>query len=250
VHENLPATLREKRRVPRPLRRLVARVVTGMLTLADRWIPMTLAEDSYRTLFTRDHPVFPNFLAIGDVELTDPAQRSGVVYLGDVTEERGLLDAVAAVGRSAATRLTLIGRAGPEVREWIGALAWEEGVEVTFTGFLPPDEALPLVGRHAVALSLLHDVPNYRDSLPTKMLEYLAMGVPVVASDLPTSRAVLSDAVAVEWVPPGDRHAIAAAIDRLSSDPAMARAAVSQAPVIRERFRWPADRVRRFYAEV
>jgi glycosyltransferase involved in cell wall biosynthesis len=224
-------------------------VVTGLLRLADRLLPITLAEESYRSLFAREHPVFPNYLAIGDVPVTDPADRSGVVYLGDVTEERGLLDAVAAVGRSRAGRLTLIGRAGAPVRDWISAMAWEHGVEVTFTGFLPPAEALPLMGRHTVALSLLRDLPNYRESLPTKLLEYLAMGVPVVASDLPASRRVLGDVLGVVWVPPGDREAIAAAIDRVIADPEIAVAAVRQAPRIRDRYRWPAEQVRRFYAE-
>ena len=93
LHENLPATMGQKRRIPKPLRGVATWVVTGLLRLADRLLPITLAEESYRSLFAREHPVFPNFLAIGDVPITDPAERSGVVYLGDVTEERGLLDA-------------------------------------------------------------------------------------------------------------------------------------------------------------
>ena len=106
------------------------------------------------------------------------------------------------------------------------------------------------MGRHAVALSLLHDLPNYRESLPTKLLEYLAMGVPVVASDLPASRRVLGEVAGVVWVPPGDRQAVAAAVDRVITDPDIAAAAVSPAPGIRDRYRWPAEQVRRFYAEV
>jgi hypothetical protein len=60
---------------------------------------------------------------------------------------------------------------------------------------------------------------------------------------------VLGDVLGVVWVPPGDREAIAAAIDRVIADPEIAVAAVGQAPSIRDRYRWPAEQVRRFYAE-
>jgi glycosyltransferase involved in cell wall biosynthesis len=36
-------------------------------------------------------------------------------------------------------------------------------------------------------LSLLHDEPNFRHSLPTKVVEYMARGVPVVTTPLPAA---------------------------------------------------------------
>jgi glycosyltransferase involved in cell wall biosynthesis len=51
-------------------------------------------------------------------------------------------------------------------------------------------------------ISLLHDQPNYRVSMPTKIMEYMARGVPVVTTSLPAARAIVEKAdagVAVQW---------------------------------------------------
>ncbi|CAN5519478.1 MAG: glycosyltransferase [Acidimicrobiia bacterium] len=250
LHENLPASMGAKRVVPVPLRGAAAWLAVRLLRLAERVIPVTLAEPGYRSLFVRDHAVFPNYLMIDHPVLTPADGRSGVVYLGDITEDRGLLEAVRATGMSGAPAITLIGRCHQAMRTRIEVVAAEHGATVTWAGFLPHGQALPLVGRHAVALSPLRDLPNYRDSLPTKLLEYLAMGVPVVASDLPASRETLGDADAVVWVSPGDPTAIAAGIDQVLADPALTAAATARAPQIVERYRWPAETVRSFYAEL
>jgi glycosyltransferase involved in cell wall biosynthesis len=55
-------------------------------------------------------------------------------------------------------------------------------------------------------------------SLSTKLLEYVAMGVPVIASDLATFRAHF-DATALTYVPGGDADAVAAAFRRFAADP-------------------------------
>ena len=53
-------------------------------------------------------------------------------------------------------------------------------------------------------LSLLHDEPNYRVSQPTKVIEYLAHGVPVVTTPLPLARRLVEDVGAGVVVPFGD----------------------------------------------
>jgi glycosyltransferase involved in cell wall biosynthesis len=61
--------------------------------------------------------------------------------------------------------------------------------------------------------------PYLQYSLSTKLLEYAAMGVPTIASDLATFRSHFNDE-AIRYVPGGDPGALAAAIRELASDPA------------------------------
>jgi glycosyltransferase involved in cell wall biosynthesis len=82
--------------------------------------------------------------------------------------------------------------------------------------------------------------------MPTKVIEYLAMGVPVVASDLPGIREALAGRAAVEVVPPGDRAAAEEAVARLLAEEAREGAAL-QAPVVRRTLVWPDEEVRQIY---
>ncbi len=251
VHEDIPAQMSLKRWFPGPVGVLAKAVSAGLLRLAERVIDVTLAEPNYAGLFRAAHPVFPNYLAGAAVDPVPISDRGGAVYLGDITEIRGLITATEAVAMSTARpALTLIGRCAAPLRSRIEAIAADAGVPVEFTGFLPLAEALPVVARSAVALSPLHDVANYRHSLPTKLLEYLALGVPVVASDLPGSRGVVGDLPGIVWVSPGDPVALANGIDLVLSSERLPGEAAAGATEVAERYRWPDEAVRAFYREV
>jgi glycosyltransferase involved in cell wall biosynthesis len=248
VHEDIPAQLSTKRWLPGPVGVVAAFCAAGLLRLAERVVEITLAEPNYSARFRSPHPVFPNYLAESASPMASLAERSGVVYLGDITEMRGLVTAVEAVGLTAAgPHLTLIGRCALELQATLERTAQESGVDLRMTGFLPLDEALAIVAHHRVALSPLHDVPNYHDSLPTKILEYLAAGVPVVASDLPGSRSVVGEYTGIVWVAPGDAVELAGGIDLVLASDDLPAAAAAEAADVRERFQWPAQHVRDFY---
>ena len=68
-------------------------------------------------------------------------------------------------------------------------------------------------------LSLLHDVPNYRQSLPTKVIEYMARGLPVITTPLPMAASIVGRAECGLVVPFGDVEAAAQAVLRLRDDP-------------------------------
>lgn len=105
------------------------------------------------------------------------------------------------------------------------------GSRVVFHGWLddPASQAL-------LAACDLFVLPSEREGLPTAMLEALAAGVPVLASDIAGNRAV-GDAVGwAAWHPVGDAAALAAGIRRWAGEPVPP--AVCQA--IRDRFTWEA----------
>jgi glycosyltransferase involved in cell wall biosynthesis len=120
-------------------------------------------------------------------------------------------------------------------------------VSLEVLGFLPHRRAMEIAGGASAGLSLLHDLPNYADSLPTKVIEYLEMGLPVVASDLPGTRAAVAGRGGVALVPPGDPAAAAGALDAILAGGEARRAAAAQAPSLRESLVWPDDEVRRVY---
>ncbi|MDJ0923014.1 MAG: glycosyltransferase [Acidimicrobiia bacterium] len=250
VHENVPAQLRSKPWIPRLLRRPAAWISSLLLRLAEKRFPMTLAEAGYSSLFAEEHPVFPNYLTGKPPEPRDPDPTVGVVYLGDVTEARGLAMVVEAVAEGGASTMTIMGRCRPDFKTQLMATARRHELDLQFHGFVDPDEALRITAAGILGLSPLLDTPNYRASLPTKVLEYLAVGIPTVASDLPGTRSVVGDTPGVILVPPGDLGAWRTAIREAMADPKLRADARAGAEAIRMSYVWPEEDVRAFYREL
>ena len=67
------------------------------------------------------------------------------------------------------------------------------------------------------------DMESAAITSPLKLLEYMAAGLPVIVSDLPGVRDILSGDDVAAIVPPGDLDALVRAIRRLAGDPKLRR---------------------------
>ncbi len=247
LHENFPGQLRTKEWLPRLVRRPLASFAGWLLHLAERRLEITLAESGYQALFTKEHPVFPNYLAGSPPTPRGVDEGTGIVYLGDVTEPRGLAVAVEAAALAGVRAFTVMGRCTPEFKARLMALVVSTDLRLQFRGFVRPDEALRIAAGARMGLSPLLDTPNYRLSLPTKVLEYLAVGIPTIASDLPGTRGVVGDKPGVVLVKPGDVSSWSSAIKSAMVDDELRSAAKSGVPDILAGYVWPARSVSDFY---
>lgn len=249
LHEDLPAQLVSRPGWPSFAARAAAWAAGRLLRIAERVATVTLAEPRYGRLLRRPARVFPNYLAAPAVSPRRADSGAGVVYLGDVTPARGIDLAVEAVGASGTgLPFDVIGRCRPEFAAELHRLAARHGVDLRLRGYLPLDEALDLVAGSVAGLCPLRDVPNYRHSLPTKVLEYLGVGLPVIASDLPGTAAVVAGRPGAVLVPPADAGALARAVSAVAADPALRAATAAAAEALRAEFVWPGDEVAGFYA--
>lgn len=226
VHEDTAAALGMRDWLPGVLRRPVAAAVRALEGWAERSLHLLLAEDAYAERFTRPHPVVPNTVFVPHDEPA-PSGRERVVYLGRLTRPRGALDLVE-LGRLVHDRIRveLIGPADPDCAEAIArahAAGW-----VHHHGFLPNSAALALVEGATAGLSLLHDEPNYAHSRPTKAMEYMALGVPVVTTPNQVSVELVEAYGCGVVVPFADPAAAAEAVLALQADDAR-RAGLAQA---------------------
>ncbi len=226
VHEDTAAALGMRGWLPGPLRAPAGLAVRALERWADRRVHLLLAEDAYQERFARRHPVVANTVLVPAEQPPAPGGER-VVYLGRLTVPRGALELVE-LGRLLRGRLRveLIGPADPDCAEAIArahAAGW-----VHHHGFLPNTQALDLLAGATAGLSLLHDEPNYAHSRPTKAMEYMALGVPVVTTPNPVSRQLLERYGCGVVVPFADAGAAADALLALRDDPAR-RAALGAA---------------------
>ena len=142
-------------------------------------------------------------------------------------------------------RLILVGpgerpRRGYE--RWLG----QNGIsDVEFAGFVS-DELLPHYYRSA---DLFCAPATGQESFGIVLLEAMAAGVPVVASDIPGYSAVMTHGKEGLLVPPRDPTALAQAIHRLAGDPAQRRAMGARGRETACPYSWDhvADRVLDYY---
>ena len=110
---------------------------------------------------------------------------------------------------------------------------------VRLRGFMAVREGHRIIARCQIGLAVLYPTPNMRDSYPTKMFEYMALGLPVIVSDFPLYRVIVDEAGCGLCVEPGDAEALAAAIRRLVENPAEARAMGERwRRAVLERYNW------------
>jgi glycosyltransferase involved in cell wall biosynthesis len=216
VHEDVSASLVARPWVPSPLVGFLQRVARWVEARAERRHHLILAEHAYQERFKITHPVVPN-VPRAPAEVSAPGD-DRAVYVGRVARARGAMELIE-VGRRLRGELTVevIGDAETDVQVLLEE-AHARG-DVQWLGFVPNPEALRRIDGAMAGLSLLHDLPNFRGSMPTKVVEYLACGLPVVTTPLPLAAALVEACDGGHVVGFGDIDAVVAALRMLQSDP-------------------------------
>ena len=167
-----------------------------------------------------------------------------LLFVGRLVERKGVVHLIRALRRidDEGVVLTVVGD-GPLLGP-LKEAARDAGLEsrVRFTGFIPADGLADELERcDAFALPAVEDAKGDVEGLGVVLLEALAHGRPVIASDSGGIPDIVEDGVTGILVPPGDEEALAQAIRRLRGDPDLAHRLVLQGQAHAERtFSWDA----------
>jgi glycosyltransferase involved in cell wall biosynthesis len=226
VHEDLPKQILTKPWIPAPLRRSVA-ILAGIaehlaLTGFDAVVAATpmLAQRfrRERAITVRNFPLLREFKALDHV----PYDRRPpfAVYTGGLDRIRGLYDMVDAIGlipERLGARLRIAGDLAPrDVAEVTLRPGWSR---VDCLGWLSRDTLVTELSQARIGLVVLHPQSSYLESLPIKLFEYMAAGMPVVASNFPLWKEIIDEAQCGLTVDPQDPTAIARAMEWLLDHP-------------------------------
>ncbi|MFN0070873.1 MAG: glycosyltransferase family 4 protein [Chloroflexota bacterium] len=178
----------------------------------------------------------------------DSSSRNGVYYVGQLYAWKGVDTLIHAAAEYQSTEYVIVGgteEPGAEDRDAnrLIELSKQLGVQdrVKFTGWVPYRRIPEILRDAAVTVIPLPDTPFGRYfTSPLKLFDYMAAGVPIVASDLPSLRDVLHDEVNALLVQPNDPMAMAAAIARLHCEPELAKRLGRQARYDVQRYTWNA----------
>ncbi len=141
-----------------------------------------------------------------------------VVYVGGLMPGRGLEQTIDALALAPAIRLRAVGPGSPEYRAGLIERATAVGVadRLELCPPVAPGSVGTTLREAAAGLCLIQPVcRSYELTLPNKLFEYAAAGVPVLASDLPVIAAVVRRDGLGEVVPRDDPRGIATGLERL-----------------------------------
>ena len=221
LHEDYAALLQDRPWSSGVLRSGADAVVRASTALARHADLTVVADDQVPPSRARDRLVVRN---LPDLDLLPtPGLRDGLraLYVGDLRASRGLFTMVDAVAAAPAWRLDLV---GPVAATDSDALARRLAADAALAervhlhGRLPPLQAWQVAVGAAVGMVLLEPTPAFMAGLPSKLYEYLACGLAVLATPLPRQAQLVRTTGAGRVV--ADAGAAADVLNEWAQDPA------------------------------
>jgi glycosyltransferase involved in cell wall biosynthesis len=197
------------------------RDAAGVITISD--FHLDYLRKTYGLLAARAQRVY-NGLDLDEYSFQSPYRRPRVVLaVGRLVEKKGFADLIDAAALLAARgcqfrcRIVGAGALQADLEAQIGRLGLRDQVELV--GPLPAAEVIQEMRRAAVlAMPCLIGQDGDRDGLPNVIQEALALGTPVISTDVTGIPEVVRHEETGLQVPQRDPPALAAAVERLLDD--------------------------------
>ena len=195
-----------------------------------------------KTFPVRNYPDLDAF-AKHRIEGKTAEKKNDVAYAGAVSLERGareMVKAIALIPEELGARLVIAGPVPAGLEKELKSLpGWSRTV---LLGRVPHEKVIGVLQQCRMGLCVLHATPNHLEALPIKMFEYMAAGIPVIASGFPTWRDIVGPAQCGLLVDPMSQQEIASAITQLLRNPdAAVRMGSNGQQAAFEKYSWEAE---------
>ena len=250
VHEDVPRQVLEKNWLPVWIRRPVSLAVEALEWMTGHLFSGVVVTTptigvrfpQQKTTLVQNFPLLLELVAATPMPYNERPLH--VAYVGVVTENRGareMVQSLALLPEAGDIRLCLAGNFWPESlqRDLETLPGW---TRVDFRGWASRPQVADILGQVRAGLVVLHPIKNYQDAFPVKMFEYMAAGLPVIASDFPLLRQIVEGAGCGLLVDPLKPQAIADAIQWVLDFPEEACAMGQRGrQAVENRYNWAAE---------
>ncbi|WP_281974577.1 glycosyltransferase family 4 protein [Halobacillus litoralis] len=258
IHEDVPRQILTKYWIPRPLRKLISyafeiyenqsvKKLDGLVT-ATPYIKKRFEKYNTNTIDVNNYPIMNELYVPSSSNCN---KNNAVVYIGGISKERGSSSMVKAIGKTEST-LILAGNFRDE-KEEVELKMLSEWKKVNFLGYLDRKQIKGLLETALAGLVVLEPRTNFIDSLPIKMFEYMATGLPVIASNFPLWKEIIEGNNCGICVDPLNTDEIAAAIRWIKDNPVKAaEMGENGKKAIKEHYNWESEsrKLQKFYEDL
>ena len=248
IHESIFSQVQSKPYLPAWLGWLLGciyRIIETILTFGQEKIVANAnsVKDYSRPVLVQNFPKHDQFAPTMRFE---PDAKPLLVYVGGVTEIRG-----AFIYLELARRLVESGRQfnmeiiggldSDEFKNHLDEINRRNDTEsfVAITGPQDWDVAMRTVSEATIGLCLLHPVPNYKTCLSTKIIEYMMLGTPILASDFDCWRPFVTSEQTGCMVDPMDDDDVFNTCVRMLDNVESLKEMSRRGPIaVKERYTW------------
>ena len=197
IHEDYPRQLLSKRYLPESTKRIVSFLVEHFENAISKSFDYLITVTPFiKSRFAKisKTPIeiianYPKKKEFDFDQMNSSKEINRFCYVGGLWKERGIFELIELFKRLPQCELVLAGKFNTK-DEWI-KFEIAKYKNIKYLGFLSRLEIPKLLQSSIAGLVMLHPIRNYRESFPIKMFEYMAAGIPVIASNFPLWQKII-----------------------------------------------------------
>lgn len=257
AHEDLPKQLLGKPYLNKPLRMILSKFFSlyeklncskfDYIVTATPFIREKFKTINSNVIDINNYPIIEELI----IKANWKEKSNEICYVGGISEIRGIEQLVEAL-EEVDVNLNLAGSFSEKDFE-IKIKNKRGWSKVNELGFIDRKQVKEIYKKSKIGVVTLHPVINYLDSLPVKMFEYMASGLPVIASNFPLWKSIIETNEIGLCVDPLNPRDIANAISYIIDNPIEAeQMGKNGQKAIMQKYNWTfeAEKLYQVYKEV
>jgi len=257
IHENIAEDIFDKKWIKFP--RLYYSFFAFFEVFATKFTYIVLAEKSYEKRYkerAKKYSIIYNYCDYSFFEKYQNGQKDPLhlFYSGILFENRGMLQICEAIStlekkHGIKAHFHCVGPLYRELRVKMEILPFYDSIKerLHFYGRKKLRDSFKIGENCGIGLSIIHPMSNSIESYPTKIFEYMATGMPTIASDFKLYKSIVEEVNCGLNVPPLDSSALAAAIKKLIEDKGLWQACSSNGmELAKAKYSWELEKQKLF----
>ncbi len=196
VHEDVPRQILGKEWIPKQFRKIIAYIVEKIedyvAARVDGIVTVTTHIANRFSKVNKNTVILYNYPIIDDSKILPVAnskKKHQILYISSqLAKERAIFEIVDAMNYIDC-KLVLAGRLDDEIKK---KLVTNPGWKKTeYLGYITPQKAIEVISESKIGLFIFNPSLNAINGISTKLFEYMLGGLPVVISEIPSSKEVI-----------------------------------------------------------
>jgi hypothetical protein len=229
AHEDVPRDILAKHWIPAAMRKALSYLFEKLENVVAARLDAVIGATPFiAARFLRIHPraiAVNNYPVLAEFQPAPPGRPFSrtLCYVGAATRVRGISELIQSLDLLGDVSLVLCGPF--ESKAYEAELKAQAGWRhVDYRGVVGRDETAAIMAAAEIGVVTFLPTPNHVDAQPNKMFEYMAAGLPILASDFPLWRRIVEGNRCGLCVDPASPAAIARGIGELLADEGRCRA--------------------------